>query len=143
MGKQTYSPMYARNHTLTHTHRPKIQTKVSKSVVLVTFCFKYMFANNSLCGHVCTLCPASSHTHTHTLDIIFRPFLSFYFRCVSVRGKERGGESQRAGGICKINTNITHRYVLQPDIIPTHACGFCICFYRFCLILFFCGFRIL
>jgi len=121
MGKQTYSPMYARNHTLTHTHRPKIQTKVSKSVVLVTFCFKYMFANNSLCGHVCTLCPASSHTHTH----------------------ERGGESQRAGGICKINTNITHRYVLQPDIIPTHACGFCICFYRFCLILFFCGFRIL
>jgi len=86
---------------------------------------------------MCVLYARLPHTHTHTLDIIFRPFLSFYFRCVSVRGKKRGGESRRAGGICKINTNITHRYVLQPDIIPTHACGFCICFYRFCLILFF------
>jgi len=86
--------MYARNHTLTHTHTPKIQTKVSKSVVLVTFCFKYMFANNSLCGRVCTLCPASSHTHTHSWHY-FSSFFKFLLSlCECRRERERRRKSE-------------------------------------------------
>jgi len=44
---------------------------------------------------MCVLYARLPHTHTHTLDIIFRPFLSFYFRCVGAKEKEREAEKVR------------------------------------------------
>lgn len=119
----------------------KDKQRLAKIVVLVTFCLECVLANKFAYVVVCMyiLCPASatsphSPSHlTHLTLFSFRWlffsifFLSFRFRFIGGQAKEGSPKVSRPKkgwgrewGICKINTNITHRYVLQPAIIPTH-----------------------